>query len=85
MLPVLIRRELEELSFRVYVTDALQAVEENTAVSAAFLTNGKAGKVLSVRWAQRILDQEAPAPREERTREEIVDHIREKIAALPPG
>lgn len=65
--------------FRAYVTDALQAIAENTAMPAAWLTDGKSGKLLSRRWIEK--DKPAP-PEETRTADEVIDHIRRKLASL---
>jgi len=72
-------RELEEKSFRIYVTDTLQAIAENTAVPAASFTEGKSGKAMSRRWAEK--NEPAP-PEETRTPEEVIEYMKEKLASL---
>lgn len=64
------------MSYRVYITDTLQTIAENTAITAASFTDGKAGKAMSRRW----IEKDAPKQKEEtRTAEEIIDHIRKKL------
>lgn len=62
----------------MYITDALQAVAENTAVSANKFLEDPVGKAMTRRWAD--LDKPAP-PEETRTAEEIIDHIKQKLGA----
>ncbi len=69
---------MKERSFRVYLTDALQAAAENTAVSAAALTEGRYGRAMTRRWAE--LNRPAP-PRDARTAEEIIAHIKNRLGA----
>lgn len=58
------------------MTDTLQAIAENTAVPAAGFSDGKHGKAMTIRWA----DRRKPTPPEEtRTAEEIIDHIRRRL------
>lgn len=73
--------------FRVYVTDTLQAIGENTAILAACLTKGEAGKAMTIRWADRALGMEAQnAPAQDnRSPEEVVEYMKGKLAALSPG
>ncbi len=56
----------------MYVTDTLQAIAENTAVPAASFTDGKHGKAMTRRWAEK--DKPAP-PEETRTPEEVIEHV----------
>lgn len=67
---------MERWTLNVYMTDALQAIAENTAVSAGYCSGGKAGKAMGRRWVD--LDKPAP-PEETRTAEEIIDHIKAKL------
>ena len=71
-----IKRERELYAYRVYVTDALQMIAENTAPQAAKYTGGKAGRYLAKRWAD--LDKPAP-PEETRTPEEVIEHMKAKL------
>lgn len=87
-LPAVLRQRAVEESFRVYVTDSLQAIAENTAVSAAYLTDGKAGKAMETRWAAMWDDRAEggnPEPEEELSPEQVIARIQENIKALPPG
>lgn len=79
LLPAVIKRDTDRWTFEVYVTDTLQAIAENTAVPAAGFSDGKHGKAMTRRWAER--DKPAP-PEEARTAEEIIDHIRCRLASL---
>lgn len=72
LLPAVIKRDIDRWTFEVYVTDTLQAITENTAVPAAGFSDGKHGKAMTIRWA----DKDKPAPPEEtRTAEEIIDQV----------
>jgi len=75
-LPAVIRRDLTRWTFEIYVTDTLQAIAENTAVPAASFTDGKAGKAMTRRWAEKG----KPVPPEEtRTPEEVAGYMLEKL------
>jgi len=78
-LPSIIQRDIERWTFQVYVTDTLQTIAENTAVPAAGFTDGRAGKAMTRRWIER--DKPAP-PEETRTADEVIEHIRGKLASL---
>lgn len=80
-LPAVINRDIEQESFRVYVTDTLQAIAENTAIPAASFTNGEAGKAIGKRWIERN-DPQTNKKEETRTADEIIEHIRNNLAAL---
>lgn len=61
------------------MTDALQTIAENSAISANKFLEEPAGKTITRRWAER----ETPAaPEESRTGGEIIAHIRNKLASL---
>lgn len=60
-----------ELAYRIYVTDALRTITENTAKYGG-------GGYIKLRYADII----NPKPEDDRTREEVVEHIREKLRAL---
>lgn len=57
-----------ELAYRIYVTDALRSISENTAKFGG-------GGYMKVRFADIIM----PHPEDDRTSEEIISHIREKL------
>lgn len=79
VLPSIIKRDVERLSFRVYVTDTLQTIAENTAIPAAVFTDSKSGKAMARRW----IEPDKPVPQKEtRTADKIIDHIKKKIAGL---
>ena len=70
-LPALINQAEKEQAYRVYVTDALKIIGENTAKYAGC-------SYMKVRY----LDVENPKPEEIRTPEEIVAHMKQKIASV---
>ena len=71
------KRKQEERGFRVYLTDALKTLTGNTAAPASFV--GGEGLVLSMRYADTLEKQGPKEPAEERTAEEIIEHIRSKL------
>lgn len=81
------KHEVEQLSYQIYVTDQLQAIAENTGGIAASLTDGKVGKATASRWITRVMELEEgrAAPTETRTPEEVVEHMKGRLAALSPG
>jgi len=81
-LPAAIQREREDLFYRTYITDALQAIAENTGSIAAGLSNGKVGKAIPRRWAEGMQAGQGPAKEEQRTPEEIIANIKEKLATV---
>lgn len=70
---------MEQKSYRVYVTDALQAIAENTAIDANKFLDELVGKAMSRRWTD--LGKPVP-PSETRTAEEIIADIKNKLASL---
>lgn len=81
-LPSAIKRDVRRHAFEIYVTDTLQAIAENTAVPAAYYSNGNAGKAIARRWAD--LDKPTP-PEETRTPKEIIAQLKAKADALREG
>ena len=61
-------KEQRELTYRIYVTDALRNISENTAKYGG-------GGYMKVRFADII----TPKPEDDRTSEEIISHIRDKL------
>lgn len=57
------------------MTDTLQAIAENTSVPAAGFTDGKHGRVMTVRWA----DRGKPVEKDERIGDEIDRELSEKF------
>ena len=57
-----------ELAYRIYITDALRSISENTAKFGG-------GGYMKVRFADIIM----PQPEDDLTSEEIISHIREKL------
>lgn len=76
MLPAVIRRDIDRWTFEVYVTDTLQAIAENTAVPASGFSDGKHGKTMTLRWA----DRDKPVEKgDERTGDDIDRELSEKF------
>ena len=73
-LPVLLKKQDQEKAHRVYVTDALKTITENTAKYAS-------GSYMKVRY----YDLENPKPVETRTPDEIIGNMKEKIARIGGG
>lgn len=74
-------RELElEKAYKIYVTDALRAIAENTSPPASYFTDGNVGKYPAHRFAE-LFDTK---PVETRTPEEIVSHILKKLKEDSP-
>lgn len=69
-LPVMIKKQSFDKAYRIYVTDALKIIGENTAKYAG-------GSYMKIRY----LDIEEPRPKETRTSEEIIAHMKQKIAS----
>lgn len=61
-------REQRELAYRIYISDALRTISENTAKFGG-------GGYMKVRFADIIM----PRPEDDRTSDEIISHIREKL------
>ena len=73
-LPVLLKKQGQEKAYRVYVTDALKTITENTAKYAG-------GSYMKVRY----YDLENPKPVETRTPDEIIGKMKDKIARIGGG
>lgn len=80
-LPSAIERDIERYAYRVYVTDTLQTIAENTAIPAAYYSGGKAGKTMTRRWA----DLDEPAKKETRTGKEIIEQLKAKADEIREG
>lgn len=69
------RRNQKEKAYRIYVTDALKAIAENTAKQGGGLT-------MSVRYADMINLNDKQQPEETRTAEEVITSIKDKISRM---
>ena len=67
------QREQEEKAYRIYVTDALKSIAENTG--RALMSEG-------VGMSMRYVDIINPKPVDNRTEAEIIDHIKNKLKQL---
>lgn len=66
-----VERDQRELAYRIYVTDALRSISENTAKFGG-------GGYLRARFADIL----HPKPEDTRTHDDVVSHIREKLRKL---
>ena len=73
-LPVLLKKQVQEQAYRVYVTDAMKTITENTAKYAG-------GSYMKGRY----YDLETPKPVETRTSQEIISQIKAKIGRIGGG
>lgn len=60
--------EQRELAYRIYISDALRTISENAAKIGG-------GGYMKVRFADIIM----PRPEDDRTSDEIISHIRDKL------
>lgn len=67
------QRKQEEKKYRIYITDALKVLTENTAKIFG-------GATMKMRYAE-LIDTE-PQKEEKRTADEVVDSIKEKLEKL---
>ena len=67
----LFTKKKEELLFKIYVTDALKAISENTS------RNG--GACMQIRFADMINSIHEKAPAEEKTADAVISSIRSKL------
>ena len=65
------QREQEETAYKVYISDTLKLIAENTAKVSQ-------GNYINVRYYDLI----NPKPVDNRTEEEIIDHIKNKLNQL---
>lgn len=70
------QRRQEEQKYRIYITDALKAITDNTVRMYG-------GVSLKMRYADMI--DTTPQKEETRTAEEVIDHIKEKMQKLTGG
>lgn len=77
-LPSFIKRDIEEWTFSVYITDALQIIAENTAIQASAITDGKMGKLLSRRWCEKS-DSAQENSHGAHTADEVIDRVKKAL------
>ena len=65
-----------DLAYRIYVTDCLRIMAENTAKTVSSLTEGRA-EVYTVK--QRFADMFEEQKQDDRTPDDIIDSIRKKL------
>lgn len=71
VLPAILKRDAEAAAYRIYITDVLKNISENTARYAG-------GSYIKVRYADII----NPPKEEKRTADEIIDHMKKKLASV---
>lgn len=71
VLPALIKRDAEESTLRLYATDALKLIAENTAKFSG-------GNYMKLRWADII----NPPKKESRTADEIIEHMKKRLEGV---
>jgi hypothetical protein len=70
-LPAVLKREAHADAYRVYVTDALKVICENTARYAG-------GSCIEMRYIDLI----NPKPEDTRTGEEVIEHMKSKLRTI---
>lgn len=65
-------KEQKELIYRIYVTDSLKVLSENTAIH-------EGSKVLTERYIDLIYNDSSHEEKEERTEEEVISTLMEKL------
>ena len=65
-----------DLAYRIYVTDCLRIMAENTAKTVSALTEGRA-EVYTVK--KRFADMFEEKKKDDRTPDDIIDSIRKKL------
>ncbi len=84
-----LKKKREDFLYRVYITDALKAIADNTAqyVGASGLV--KAGTILNKRYAEIVIENDNKAKRlekeEVKTSEEVIETIKRKLKKLGSG
>jgi hypothetical protein len=82
-----LKKKREELLYRVYITDCLKAIAENTAHYVGTTGLVKAGMTMQSRYADLVLDKQntkGKAPQKEKTQtaDEVVETIKNKLKKL---
>lgn len=71
-------KETHALIYRIYVTDTLQSIANE--ISVFFSKNGK--EVIKKRFYDFCMDATNPQPQETRTKEEVVNYLKDKMAKM---
>lgn len=75
----LFQKEQEDRAYRNYITECLRHISENTAKTAAsMIGEGADVKYISMSFEDVI----HPKPKDERTPEEIISHMKEKMKKI---
>lgn len=70
-IPALLKKQLQEKAYRMYVTDSLKSISENTSRHSG-------GSYMKSRYYDTV----NPKPPETRTPEEIISHMKDKIRKI---
>lgn len=62
----------EEKAYRIYITDALKVISENTA-------GGEARHAMSKRWIELVEPTKKEEPKETRSAEEIISDFKKRL------
>lgn len=76
VLPAVLKSRAKDQAYKIYITDTLKSMAENTAYSAR--QAGGDGRYITIRYADAI----NPKPEEKRTGNEIIEMMRKKIADI---
>lgn len=76
------RQRTEDKSYRIYITDALKAISENTTYKVGIAGVAEVGSKMNARWHE-VMNPKEEKPKKEvkvdnRTCEEVVDDIWER-------
>lgn len=80
-LPAILHERETERAYRVYVTDSLRAIAENTGAAAAYYSDGKMGRYPNIRFAELFEKKKA----ETRGPEEVKTHMMDRLRTMEGG
>lgn len=69
------RKETQEMTYRIYITDALNMIAQNTAKFAG-------GVYPKKRYAEQVYAQEEKEPKQEQSGQEIADSLIKGLTGL---
>lgn len=74
-LPAMLKQRAREETYRVYMTESLRLIAENTARAVN-------GGYLKTRYAELFEQKPESASNEDRSSDEIIDHMKKKLSSL---
>lgn len=77
-LPTLIYEQEIERAYRLYVTDSLRAIAENSSASAAYYSGGQMGHYPNIRFAELFEKKKV----ETRTPGQVKKHMMDKLRKI---